>query len=67
MKPKVLSYEECECGNGWQAEDCNAIECPKCYNGIEIPANRNTVTCEECGTKILIKRGILKMVKLEEK
>lgn len=67
MKRKVLSQEDAMCGTGWVFEHDEIFECPNCEQQLEITYKTRTIKCPECEKKLIVKRGVLNMLKVEEK
>ena len=63
---RILTDRECMSGSGWVSED-EGVPCPECGDDIYPGISKRTETCPHCKTKLSIKRGILRMIKLEIK
>ena len=63
---KVLTSIECMSGSGWITDDGEFdLECPNCSGEIDVEEKKQKVICNECNTKLSIKRGVINMIKLE--
>jgi len=58
MKRTVLSDIDCMSGTGWQPEELKIIECPNCYEIINLLSKTIKVKCNHCGIKFKIEYGV---------